>query len=193
MSIKNNSNHYLGPSSSVDILGIERRKFHFSLEEVKKYLSYDINTGLFRWISVSKFHNEKLMTVAGVKSSNGYITIQISGIKVRAHRLAWFYVFGYMPVLVDHMNGDKSDNRISNLRDVTALENAQNHIKTKLDVRRKMSGLPVGVKRLKSGNYQARATVNGRCYSLGSFKTKEDAHERYKEFTGLNHSNPAVE
>ena len=151
-------------------------------------LSYNQETGVFIWKKISKHHNEKNLMEAGVVTGC-YRVIQIDGIKIRAHRLAWFYTFGYLPVVCDHMDGNTLNNSIFNLRNVTNLQNAQNHSK----VKNKIGGLPVGVKLLQSGMFQARATAAGVCYALGSYKTKEEAHERYKKFTRKRHDNPAVE
>lgn len=182
---------HVGPSTAVALAGKKRKEPKIDPQKIKRCLSYNHETGDFTWIGINKHHKEKSGLKAGVVS-NGYVVIQVYGVKFRAHRLAWLFVFGYMPEIVDHINGITIDNRIANLRDVTSLENAQNHKKIKSDISLKKSGLPVGVKLLKSGLYQARATVSGKCYALGSFKTAGEAHEKYREFTKRKHDNPAV-
>ena len=64
----------------------------------------------------------------GWKNSKGYVFITISKNEtLRAHRLAWFKVYGEFPKKeIDHINGDRADNRIENLRDVTRIENMHN-------------------------------------------------------------------
>src|SRR5215510_1403832 len=90
--------------------------------ELKKLLSYDEKTGLFRW-RVPRKGSER----GRVGSYNlGYIDIRLLGRKYWAHRLAWFYVYGRWPSLLDHINRVKSDNRISNLREVSQKENCNN-------------------------------------------------------------------
>lgn len=191
MCVGKNSMEQAGPSTAVALAGKKPKEPKIKISEIKKHLEYNHDTGIFTWVNVNKHHIEKLGKKAGV-IGNGYVSIQIFGVKFRAHRLAWMFVFGYEPEVIDHINGITHDNRISNLRNVTSLENAQNHKRTKYDPSLKKSKLPVGVKLLKSGFYQARATVCGKCYALGSFKTAGEAHEKYREFTKRKHDNPAV-
>jgi len=56
----------------------------------------------------------------------GYVRISVLGVSYKAHRLAWFYVHGAWPNQIDHINGIRDDNRLINLRSVTAKENQQN-------------------------------------------------------------------
>ena len=181
----------VGPSTALALAGKKRKEPKIDLKTLRIHLQYNKHTGDFKWIKVNKHHNEKSLLTAGVKT-NGYVVIQVLGVKFKAHRLAWLFTFGYMPEIIDHINGDGFDNRICNLRDVTHLENAQNHRRIKSNAELKKSKLPTGVKLLKSGRYQARATSSGKCFALGSYKTIEEAHERYREFTRKMHSNPAV-
>ena len=187
MSAQKNFMEHLGPSSALEPVVKERKDQRIASETVRKNLDYCEETGVFRWLLPSKYHSEKKGSVAG-SEKNGYIKIQLLGSSYMAHRLAWIYVFGYEPFVIDHINGNKSDNRICNLRNVAFIQNNQNHLKAS----KKTTGLPVGVKKLKSGMYQARASALGKCYALGSYKTKEEAHERYRQFAARNHDNPAV-
>lgn len=67
---------------------------------------------------------------AGGKDSNGYRTIQFKKIRLYEHRAAFLLIYGYLPSQVDHIDGDPSNNRISNLRDGT-LANARNRRRSK--------------------------------------------------------------
>lgn len=64
--------------------------------------------------------------VAGHKKSNGYVDISISGKPYKAHRLIFLLHFKKVPLNVDHMNGNNSDNRIENLRECNRFENMKN-------------------------------------------------------------------
>jgi len=146
-------------------------------EEIKKILEYNPETGVFIWIKVSRFHKEKTGSVAGTSQpSRGkiYIKIGINGRSYAAHRLAWLYMYGYLPKCIDHMNGDSTDNRICNLNEVTVIQNAQNHT-----LGEKPNGLPLGVSRCSSG-YRARITASGVCHSLGVFETTSEASDAYE-------------
>ena len=105
---------------------------------------------------------------------DGYVVIKINGSAFRAHRLAWFLSYNDQPHTIDHINGDKQDNRLSNLRNVSASENAKNHGKS-----RNNSGLPCGVREMPYGKYQSRITCNKKVFYLGIFDSICDAETAY--------------
>ena len=86
-------------------------------ERLLELLKYNKRTGVFTW-RVTRSKNAAAGSKAGSKpNSDGYISIKIDLVLHRAHRLAWFYVTGVMPVLqVDHKNRIRHDNRFVNLR-----------------------------------------------------------------------------
>jgi hypothetical protein len=93
---------------------------------LKELLFYDSGTGLFVR-NTSPSNNVKIGDIAGSKQKNGYYMISVDGKKYYSHRLAWLYMFGKFPdKFIDHINQDKSDNRISNLRNVTKSLNSIN-------------------------------------------------------------------
>lgn len=97
-----------------------------SQEYLKSILDYDLDTGIFTW-KVNKSQRTKIGDVAGWLY-NGYREIEIDNKKYKAHRLAWLYVNGGMPKnLIDHIDGNRSNNKISNLREATYQENNENY------------------------------------------------------------------
>lgn len=89
----------------------------FNAEKLRSLLSYDEHTGLFT----------RDGNVTGTLNSWGYVQVRVNGKVYMAHRLAWLYVYGQWPQnQIDHINRRKTDNRIINLREATASENAQN-------------------------------------------------------------------
>lgn len=102
-----------------------------TVERLKLALDYSPETGIFKW-KIDRRGNIKSGCVAGCKRINGYTTIKIDGTHYNAHRLAWLYVHGHLPDgVIDHANGDRNDNRINNLRDVSQQKNTWNKKKPK--------------------------------------------------------------
>lgn len=91
-------------------------------EGVREILDYDPANGVFRWIS-----GRLSGSLAGTDQNQGYRHIAIAGRKHLAHRLAWLYIYDEWPAgNLDHINGIRNDNRISNLRIASPSQNAAN-------------------------------------------------------------------
>ena len=100
-------------------------------ERLKEVLHYNPLTGNFTW-KVRTGQRIKIGDIAGYTNSDGYIQISLDGKKYQAHRLAWLYVTGELPPKqIDHINHDKADNRIANLRCTNQAENCKNATKRK--------------------------------------------------------------
>ena len=144
-----------------------------SQSRLRSLLHYDPSTGVFTR-RVSTNNRVKPGDIAGSKDMAGYSKIMVNNKLYKAHRLAWFYVHGAWPCReLDHINGDRSDNRLCNLREATSAENKQN-IKARAD--NKVGYLGVSPYRSK---YQARIRVDGTQIYLGNFDTPEQAHQAY--------------
>lgn len=135
------------------------------VERMKELLSYDPETGLFRW-KVTRGGPRKAGDIAGTSAS--YIHLTFDGKTYYAHRLAWLYMTGEWPKgEIDHIDGDKKNNRFANLRDVSRSVNVQN-------VRRR------GVHFAKKlGRWTAQIVSNGRNVHLGSYATEDEARQAY--------------
>ncbi len=142
-------------------------------QRLRELLDYDAETGRFVWRQANK--RVKAGTVAGYVGNDGYVRIRASGTRFLAHRLVWFYVHGTWPAgEIDHINGDRSDNRIANLRDVSRLTNRQNMRRAQADNR---SGL-LGVS-LTNNRCKASIRSGGKNHHLGYFASPEAAHAAY--------------
>lgn len=141
---------------------------------LKSLLTYDPETGVF---TNRTFRGLRALegTEAGNITSNGYIDVTIRKRKYKAHRLAWLYMYGEWPKNnIDHINRIKTDNRISNLRDVTQAENGRN----KSTHKNNTSGV-TGVDYHK-GQWRARIRVNRKSLHLGYYATMADAEASRK-------------
>ncbi len=87
-------------------------------------LDYNFDTGQFRWIGGVK--HAPTSRPAGSINGDGYVCIKFNGVNLLAHHLAWFYIHGAWPKIIDHVNHIRHDNRILNLRLATLSENGQN-------------------------------------------------------------------
>lgn len=142
-------------------------------EQVRELLDYNPETGRFTWRIAPRGH--KAGSQAGCIDSYGYVVIRIAGAGHKAHRLAWLIAYGEWPDdQVDHINGDRSDNRIANLRDVSRLTNRQNMRRAQADNR---SGL-LGVS-LTNNRCKASIRSGGKNHHLGYFASPEAAHAAY--------------
>jgi hypothetical protein len=160
-----------------------------SLEQdlLKELLNYDPETGIFTW-AVDR-QRYKAGTIAGSINSCGYVHIGINGKTYKAHRLAWVYVYGSISkeLQIDHINRNRVDNRISNLRLATSVEQGQNITHSI----RNTSGYP-GISWQKSHNkWRARIMLNRKSISIGYFDTPEAANDaRIKAKAELHTFNP---
>lgn len=144
--------------------------------------NYDAASGLLTYKTNTK--NKSVGEVAGKENSDGYLQIKIGKRSYKVHRLIWFYVYGCWPVdLIDHINGNRTDNRICNLREAT---NAQNMRNSKLQ-RRNKSGEKGVMWRERDKRWIAACKVNGKPNYVGCFVELQDAVNAVREFRNKHH------
>jgi hypothetical protein len=156
-------------------------------DRVRELFDYNEKTGDLVW-KVSTSRKIKPGQVAGSHDkTRGYVMIGIDGRKQRysAHRVIWLWYYGRWPESeIDHINGIRNDNRISNLREATTSENRQNRC-----VQSNNNSGYNGVHFHKVANkWQAGLKVNGQTLYLGLFDNKEDAYDAHLKAKQHHHT-----
>ena len=141
-------------------------------EEVKRLLHYDKDTGIFVW---TEFAGQKVRgKVAGTTTWNGYVRINHYGKSYAAHRLAWLYMTGDIgDFVIDHIDGNPSNNKFENLRKSSMSQNQFNSKKSKAN----SSGIKGVYLHKPSGKWQASIRVNGELIYLGLHDDKFTAQK----------------
>jgi hypothetical protein len=149
------------------------------LRIVRALLAYDPDTGIFIW-KVARSGSARPGTRAGFIHRTGYRIIDVLSQQCLAHRLAWLLVHGEPPAShVDHVNRDRDDNRIANLRLAT---NSQNRANSGLSRNNTTGFKGVSVQpRCPQHPYIAAIRHQGRDHFLGHFATAREAGDAYAE------------
>jgi len=150
-------------------------KADLTADHLREILNYNQDTGVFTWKKLPIDHRQLIGKTAGSKDYRGYISISINRSSYYCHRLAYFWINGEWPAgAIDHMDGDKSNNAINNLRVVTSSQNSEN--RRKASIKSKSGVLGVHKHRKK---WRATITVNGVWRHIGDFVSIEDAANAY--------------
>jgi hypothetical protein len=138
---------------------------------LQSLLDYDPTTGMFKW-RVHRAGNALQGQTTGSVNTTGYIQVKLNGVKYSAHRLAWLYVYGSSPDFdLDHINRNRQDNRIVNLRKATRSQNCQNQ-KQRVDNTSGVKGIHWC--KLKQ-RWIVQAIVEGKRKQIGAFTDREAA------------------
>lgn len=157
-------------------------------ERVRELLNYDPATGIFSW-RIAK-GNVKAGSTTGCPDRSGHLMIGVDSRLYMAHRLAWLYYYGDWPTdQIDHRNGVRDDNRITNLREASGSENQQNVSK-----RAGASSRFLGVTwHANAKKWQAKIQHRRKKLHLGYFETENAAHSAYlKAKAELHTFNPTL-
>ena len=141
-----------------------------SASEARELFSYDPDTGV-----LSRLTGQKLGPVSVSPRSDGYLSIAVGGRggkRLYLHRLAWLIATGESPEVIDHIDGNRANNRLSNLRAVTPGDNTRN-----AGVRKDNRSGVTGVHLHGDGKKWAAQikSVPGKTVHLGLFSTVAEA------------------
>lgn len=140
-------------------------------KQLKQLLSYDPETGDLHWVSPTA-NRVHVGMIAGATGTDGSIRIMLFRKYYLAHRLAWLYMNGSFPINeIDHIDGNRQNNRLSNLRDVTRKQNQEN---TRLQSNNS-SGFRGVCWDSSNNKWKAYVTHNRRHHHVGLFSSPEDA------------------
>ncbi len=123
----------------------------------------------------TRSYQAKVGEDVGSKNAEGYWVTRFKKKDMYVHRIVWELINGEIPkgLSIDHINGDRGDNRIENLRVVSARGNGQNRAEHR-------SGRLVGA--TKDGKrWKAQLRINGKSIHIGRYDTELEAHKAYTE------------
>ena len=158
------------------------KRLAMTKEELEKIVAYDPETGIVTWKQdrTTGKGGSRTMRLAGKEAGhlrdNGYRVVSINYCAIYTHRLAWFLVHGQWPRHeLDHIDTDRSNNRITNLRPANGTQNRANtgrrsHNRTGFKGVTTMKGV---------SGYTAQISVGGVTRYLGRYRTAEQAHKAY--------------
>ncbi|CAL1778372.1 HNH endonuclease [Acinetobacter phage vB_AbaS_Silvergun] len=155
------------------------------IDRLTSLLRLDPVTGNLHW-KVCRQSGSEVGDIAGWLDGGRYLRVEVDGVRLTAHRAVWALHYGDWPPddkQIDHINGDKTDNRPCNLRLAT---NSQNQINTRV-----RPGTRSGLKGVdwinRVGKWRAKIMVNKKNIHIGYFADKNEAHEAYCSYAASLH------
>ena len=158
---------------------MKRKLCSDEIKDLKNQLNYNANTGKFYWKIVKPRSRYSIGDDAGcLNKNNKYVQIRINQKTYLAHRLAYMFVYGVIPEEVDHINHDRADNRIENLRSSNRCMNSRN-----LKDYKGTDMFAISITPFKK--FRVRPRFNNKNYDLGTYDSVDIAryirNKFYKE------------
>lgn len=152
-------------------------------KELQEMCVYDATSGELRWKYTRNSRALKGKRV-GCLDKHGYLVTLIGKKNYLVHRLVWLFIYGRLPKIVDHINGIKDDNRLSNLRSCTVQQSAKNK---GIFANNKTGYKGVSIC-TRSQRYQVTCRVNGIKKWLGYFDDVLLAAAAYQAYAKQQHA-----
>ncbi len=143
-----------------------------SVEILNEVFAYDETTGELTWkkVPIERVVRSKIGQIAGAVMVNGYRTVCVNYQKCLAHRVIWKMMTGTdAPFSIDHVDGDRLNNRFANLRAATQSQNGMNS-KMRKNNSSGIKGVYWG-----QGKWRAQISMHRKAFALGGFDRIEDA------------------
>jgi hypothetical protein len=134
-------------------------------------------------------HSRRKGKLAGTLDQKGYRSVKIKNVSVKCHRVVFKMFNGYLPKIIDHIDGNRSNNRIENLREATPSQNVWNS-KTQSNSKSGVKGVCWHKQKKK---WMASCAVNRRIFYLGYFDDINDAVKVLESFRKINHKDFACQ
>lgn len=146
-------------------------------EDLSAWFAYDATTGRLTWAK-RPARCMRIGDEAGAVKADGYVVVSLGRRSYQAHRIAWAIAHGRWPEhQIDHIDGNRANNRLSNLRDVPQSVNMQNQRRA-MASNRSSSSLGVHYYE-RTKRWKATLGINGRNKYLGYFATEAEASAAY--------------
>lgn len=155
-----------------------KSKEWLTVDEARRRVNYDPSTGALTWKVLR--NSKRIGEEARSLDVAGYVQVNICGVVVKGHRLAWLLHYGEWPSdHIDHINGVRSDNRIANLRCVNGTVNTQNKRLGSCQNKTGFLGVHYNANNRPDRRYRAKIVTGKKQIHLGGFATPEEAHQAY--------------
>lgn len=157
-------------------------------DRLRELLAYDAQTGAFTWRVTQSNRAKAGKTAGSLHRQDGYLYIRVDGVLHKAHRLAWLHVHGAWPTAgLDHVNGDRCQNDIANLREANQAQNMQNLRRPHRDNKTGFMGVHRSGRR-----FYARIKAGPTYFKSEKFETPQEAHVAYLGLKAIHHPYGAV-